>query len=148
METLKPRFQERDGWCGPACLQFIAREHGIPTTQSELARIMHTSHEGGTGHYEMFCGAMEIGLQPTQTLGMMVETLAELLPNYYVVVDWMTGTNESDDGHYDLLHKVENEKVYLNDATMTIEEFNSKWYDIESDGKRVDKWAMIVGKRK
>jgi ABC-type bacteriocin/lantibiotic exporter with double-glycine peptidase domain len=139
------RLQERDGWCGPAALQLITREHGLTYSQSELATLMGTTEEFGTSHYQMFCGAIKLGLQPTQVLGQPIETIAKALPDFHVIVNWMTGTNETDDGHYDYLRKIEDGKVYLTADTMTIEEFNSKWYDIE-DGKRIERWAMIVKK--
>lgn len=109
--------------------------------------MMGTTNHDGTGHYEMFYGVIKLGLQPTQMRDTTVEILWKLQSDYHIIVDWMTGTDESDDGHYDLIHKVEDGKVYLNADTMTIEEFNSKWYDIEADGQRIDKWAMIVQKQ-
>jgi hypothetical protein len=59
----------------------------------------------------------------------------------------MDGTDEENDGHYSLLEKVEDGKVYLHDYTFTTEEFDSKWYDIDR-GQRVNRWAMLVHKTK
>jgi ABC-type bacteriocin/lantibiotic exporter with double-glycine peptidase domain len=134
---------EEEGWCGPACLQYVARCCGIDYTQSQLARILNTSHENGTSHYQMFCGAMEIGLQPTQVLGLRIEALAEVLPQYHVIVNWMDGPNEKDDGHYSILKSVTEDMVHLEDGTMWIKDFEKNWYDIEKEG-RVNRWAMIV----
>jgi len=134
---------EQEGWCGPACLSFIAEQEHIDVTQSELAQLMGTSHENGTSHEQMLMGAKEIGLKPTQVLGMRIDTLAEVLPNYHVIVNWMSGSNDADDGHYSVLKSVTENTVVLEDREMKMEDFEKKWYDIEKEG-RVNRWAMIV----
>ena len=145
METLKPH-QEKDGWCGPSSLQLVARFHGIPTTQSQLAEMMGTTEKDGTGQYEMFCGAMKLGLHPTMMRDTTVEILRELQSDYHIIVDWMTGTDESEDGHYDVIKSITKDMVHLQKETMFIGDFNKKWYDVEANGQRVDRWAMIVKK--
>jgi ABC-type bacteriocin/lantibiotic exporter with double-glycine peptidase domain len=132
-----------EGWCGVEALQYIAQEEGLWFGQPELAHILGTTHESGTDHSQMFNGAMRIGLQPTQVLGQPIETIAKALPDFHVIVNWMQGENEADDGHYSRLWNVDKGVVYLHDAIMTVEEFNKKWYDFTPEG-RVDKWAMII----
>lgn len=63
-----------------------------------------------------------------------------------VIVNWMDGKDELNDGHYSCLKEVGKDKVYLEDKTVDLEEFEKNWYDIE-DGKRVNRWALIVYKR-
>ena len=134
---------QAEGWCGPSCLQFVARNEGLFFAQDQLARILGTTHENGTDHYQMFCGAIKIGLQPTQVLGMKIETLAEVLPQYHVIVNWMDGDNEADDGHYSVLKGITEDTVILEDRILKMEDFEKKWYDIEKEG-RVNRWAMLV----
>lgn len=134
---------EEEGWCGPATLQFIARQEGLLYTQSQLARILGTSHEEGTSHLQMFNGAREIGLHPAMIRDATLDILEELLPQYHIIVNWMDGTNEKDDGHYSVLKDVKDAQVYLDDTYMCIDSFNEKWYDIEKEG-RVNRWAMMV----
>lgn len=144
---MKEIQHEQTGWCGPARLQFIASKEGIAYSQVELARLMSTSEEEGTSQENLHKGAKEIGLEVFQLKGLGIEELSTLLDNHYIIVNWMDGPNDLGDGHYSLLKGVENGLVYLDDAVMPIPEFEGKWYDLE-DGKRVDKWSLIVWKRK
>lgn len=140
------RFQEQDGWCGAACIQAITRQRGMTYSQSEIATICGTSIEDGTSHYQMFCGGIKLGLQPTQVQDVDINFLKEVLPKFHVIVNWMDGPNDADDGHYSLLKSVTEDTIILEDQEMKMEDFEKKWYDIEKEG-RVNRWAMIV-KRK
>jgi predicted double-glycine peptidase len=135
--------QEESGWCGPACLAHIAKYEGLHYTQAQLARILGTNSEDGTSHYQMFCGALEIGLQATQVRDASLDMLAEVLPNFHVIVNWMTGTNEAEDGHYDLIKDITKDMVHLQEETMFRGTFEKYWYDIGKEG-RVNRWAMLV----
>jgi predicted double-glycine peptidase len=120
---------------------------GIRVTQTQLAEFMHTSCKNGTSQSEMVIGAKDIGLRAFRLQGSTIEILAELLPSHFIIVDWMSGPDDNEDGHYELLKKVENNRVYLEDTEMSIEEFNQKWYDVE-DGKRINNWAMLIWRRR
>lgn len=135
---------EQEGWCAPACIQFIAQQEGLYFEQTQLAQILETSHEEGTSHEHMLSGAKRIGLKCAQVQGQRIDALAEVLPEYYVVVNWMDGPNNESDGHYSIMKSVENGIVNLQDGSMKIEEFERKWYDLEMDGTRIDRWAMII----
>jgi ABC-type bacteriocin/lantibiotic exporter with double-glycine peptidase domain len=138
---------EKEGWCGPACLAWIAQQEGLFYTQAQLARIMGTTSEDGTSHEQMIRGAQEIGLRVFRLQGHHIEGLSELLPTHHIVVNWMDGPNDNDDGHYSILKDFVNGLVHLEDRVLDAEKFNEKWYDSEKEG-RVDRWAMIVLKKK
>jgi len=143
---MKERLQEAEGWCGPGVLQWVAKQEGLSFTQSELAEVMNTSVKDGTSHEQMVEGLKYIGLKGFPLEGLRIGELGILLKDYHVIVNWMSGPNDADDGHYALIDKVENGIVYLNDATIPIPDFEKNWYDIE-DGKRVNRWALVVYKR-
>ena len=143
MEKLK--IHEQPGWCGPACMQVITRDRGMTFSQSELGRMMGTTTEDGTNHIQMFSGAQKLELHPSMLEDATLEILTEFLPENHIIVNWMDGTDEKNDGHYSYLDRIDKDKVHLRDTTMTRQEFNEKWYDFE-DGKRVNRWAMIVKK--
>ncbi len=143
---MKERLHEQEGFCGPTVLQWVAKEEGIIKTQTELAELMGTTNKDGTPPDKMVECAKKIGLTAYPAKGADIESLGELLDNHHIIVDWMSGPNENDDGHYSELEKVDKGMVYLKDATMTVEEFDKRFYDID-DGKRSDRWAMIIWKR-
>jgi len=131
------------GWCGPVCLQWIAKKEGLFYGQDELAHIMGTTHEEGTSHEQMIKAANFIGLQAFPLQGAPIEVISELLPTHHVIVNWMDGPNDADDGHYSILKEVKDGMVHLGDTSMKVEDFEHKWYDIEKES-RVNRWAMIV----
>lgn len=144
---MKEIQHEQEGFCGPIALQWVAKQEHIETTQSELARMMNTTHENGTGHNEMFCGAIAIGLKPIQVQGMRIDALAEVLPDFHVIVNWMEDLTP-DGGHYSVLKEIKNGKVYLEENEMDIEEFDKRWYDFEEGNVKVEKWALIIKRGK
>lgn len=145
-EYLTKKLHEQPGFCGPGVIQQIASYEGIAISQSELARIMQTTIQAGTSQKNLHEGAKSIGLKAFQLKGLDIEELSTLLEHHHIVVNWMDGENEQEDGHYSLLDRVENGLVYLNDATMPVNKFEERWYDFE-EGERVNRWSLIVWKR-
>lgn len=135
----------KEGYCGPMALEWVAQQKGLDYTQERLAEICGTTTKDGTTHEAMLAGAREMGFRAFRLQGLYIEGLAELLNHHYVIVNWMDGDNEADNGHYSRLEKVEDGIVYLNDTKMPIDEFEKKWYDIE-DGEWVEKWSLIIRK--
>jgi hypothetical protein len=93
----------------------------------------------------MLSGAKFIGLKVAQVQGCRIDELAEVLPFYHVIVNWMDGPNEKEDGHYSLLKFVSEGMVHLEDRTIWVGDFEKKFYDMEKEG-RVNRWAMIIKK--
>lgn len=143
---MKEKLHEKPGWCGPGVIQRIADYEEMAFSQFELAEMMGTTNEEGTSQENMLKGAKQIGLEAFPVKGLGIEELSTLLDNHYIIVDWMDGEDDNEDGHYSILEKVEDGKVYLKDAEMTAEEFEKKWYDIDGGVKSV-RWAMIIWKR-
>ena len=138
-------MREQIGYCGPDVVQQIAHKEDIFISQSELADVMRTTNQEGTSHLGMLMGVRELGLKAFKVVGLKIEELKDFLPHNYVIVNWIDGGDELEDGHYSILTEV-SDKVYLNDYEMNIDEFEKKWYDFDR-GKRVDKWALIIKKQ-
>lgn len=145
---MKEIYQEQEGYCGPAVLQDIIHQEGMFATQSEIADVCRTTNKDGTSHLGLLMGARELGLKVFKVQGLRIDQLADFLPKHYVVVDWMTGDDEAEDGHYEQIEKIENGKIYLIEGEVfDIETFDKKWYDFDKDGVRIDRWAMLVHRR-
>lgn len=125
-------------------LEWVAQQKGLDYTQERLAEMMGTTTKDGTTHEAMLKGAREMGFKAFRLQGLGIEGLAELLNHHYIIVNWMDGDNEESDGHYSLIKSVENGIVNLQDTSMKIEEFERKWYDLEVNGERIDRWALII----
>ena len=144
---MKEIKNEQEGFCGPAVIQDIIHREGMFATQSEIADACRTTNKDGTTHLGLLMGAREMGLRVFKVQGLRIDQLADFLPKHHIVVNWMDGEDEENDGHYSLFEKIEDNKVYLHDYTFTVEEFDKKWYDIDR-GQRVNRWAMLVHKTK
>jgi ABC-type bacteriocin/lantibiotic exporter with double-glycine peptidase domain len=138
-------MREKEGWCGPDVMQTIIRKNGKDASQSKLAEIMGTSSEEGTSHMGMLVGAIESGLRAFQTKGLHPLDLNDLSKTHHIIVNWIQGENDREDGHYSVYEKYEDGKVYLHDAVLPEEDFNKLWYDYDR-GRRVDKWALLIKK--
>lgn len=53
---MKEIFHEQEGFCGPAALQWVAKQERLNFTQTELAEVMRTSQKDGTSHENMVAG--------------------------------------------------------------------------------------------
>lgn len=135
-----------EGWCGVEALQWVAEQELLYFTQSELARILGTTHENGTSHDQMIQGTRRIGLLCEGFSNLQTCMLPRLLQSNYIIVNWMQGPNEQEDGHYSPLLNIDQHMIYLKDAVMSLKEFEQKWYDITDEG-RVDQWALIIKKQ-
>ena len=142
---MKEIYIEEEGYCGPAVLQHILHLEDKFGSQSELADRMATSNKEGTSHMGMLIGAVESGLRAFQTKGLHSLDLNDLSKTHHIIVNWMTGDNEKEDGHYSLYEKFEDGRVFLHDAVMSEEQFNKVWYDYDR-GNRVDRWALLIKK--
>ena len=68
-----------------------------------------------------------------------------------VIVNYMSGPNDAEDGHYSVLYAVTETTVAINNpewvGMITIfrrEDFEKIWYDIAEDGTRQERWALVV----
>lgn len=143
--------QAEDSFCGPASLAWAAKEQGVNISQYELAKIMETTYEDGTSHGAMVEGAHAIGLMVMVVNGADLKDLQHMRDKgFSVIVNWMSGPKDLEDGHYSNFIEYKGGVVSLNDCSeggmirgMTGEEFNGRWYDID-EGVRARKWALVV----
>ncbi|MCK9371430.1 cysteine peptidase family C39 domain-containing protein, partial [Candidatus Dojkabacteria bacterium] len=108
---MKEIHQQEEGYCGPAVIQDILHQEGMFATQSEIADVCSTTNAEGTSHLGLLRGARELGLRAFKVQGMRIDQIADFLPKHYVIVNWMSGPDEAEDGHYGLIEKVENNIV-------------------------------------
>ena len=146
LTNMKEIYYEQEGWCGPSVLQWVAEQERLDFTQSRLAEVMGTTNKEGTSHPQMVEGLKHVGLKGFTLEGLRIEELGILLKDHHVIVNWMDGEDEENDGHYSVLKEVREDKVYLEDKVINIEDFERKWYDIVG-GKRVNRWALVVYKK-
>src|SRR3990167_8310130 len=134
------------GACGPACLAHVAKEQGVfPLSQTELATHIYDPSWGTDGE------AMVRGLSLLGLSGEWVQQSLDELNNLRksgqsVIVNYMSGPNDAEDGHYSVLYAVTETTVAINNpewvGMITIfrrEDFEKIWYDIAEDGARQER---------
>jgi predicted double-glycine peptidase len=137
----------RSAYCGPATLAMAFEAHDLQLSQELLAIWAGFTPEWGTEYDGMFRVAQQF-FDPEIVVGASLEALARVAPVKPVVVNWMTGSNHHEDGHYSLLDSVFQLEVVLMDPdigrrVMPRPEFEDKWWDLAKSG-RVERWAMIL----
>jgi len=156
-ETMKEhepmRGQENESWCGPACIQeILKRRLKLGISQAELSRRMNTTEENGTSQEDMVRILREFGLDIYATTTKPLDKLNKIRKKgAEIILNWMSGRNEENDGHYSILDALNENYIGLNNPSfkgsyniLRRQDFENIWYDIEADGRRVDKWALIV----
>ena len=139
------------GYCGPAVLAAAAKQQGIEITQRELADVMGTTEKLETSHEDMMHGAFEAGMnfiaQERLNLGQLN---AIRVGGFSVILNWMDGDDDQNDGHYSLLEDLTPKEIVLNDPSnggeirrFSRHEFEQRWFDI-NNGKVVRNWSMIL----
>ena len=100
--------QKEEAWCGVACIaEALHRVQGKIVPQDELAKYLGTTKKDGTDHQQMFRGTLGLGLNAELLLGTSLKILQEHLNNNEVViVNWMSGFDINNDGHYSILEEI------------------------------------------
>jgi len=150
-------YQERDvkGWCGPAVLAMALESVGISVTQSELAKIAPYDPDWGTDHEAMLAGARAFVLGAYEVIGRGLEELGQLAEKKAVILNFMDGLGNGEDGHYVLLDRLtENDIVVVDPNPISsvdggfrkIERgwFEKHFWDVNRGGKVVGRWALAI----
>lgn len=151
--------REVPGWCGPACLAHVALHFGIEDWgEKKIGEAIGASVEKGTGHEQMLKGVKLMGLEGEW----VKKTLEELdtirqKEGAQVILNWMTGEKEEDDGHYSIFDGFctigpdETPGITLNDPEwvgsfriMERQKFEDVWYDIDQKGEVKEGYALII----
>jgi ABC-type bacteriocin/lantibiotic exporter with double-glycine peptidase domain len=143
--------QKQENWCGPACVQEVLRRKGIKVSQKKLARQLKTD-EDGTTQWNIANILEKYHLDFRYGEGACLDRLNEAIRDgATVIVDWMTGANWVDDGHYSILERADEHYVYLNNpegigyyGMFDREKWEKAWFDVETDGAVTYQWALVI----
>jgi len=143
--------REVAGFCGPACLAHVAKEQGVGAlSQSALASEIYDPNWGTDGE-AMLRGLTLLGLSGEWRQQSLNELNEERKKGHSVIVNYMSGPNDAEDGHYSVLYAVTETTVAINNpewvGMITIfrrEDFERIWYDIAEDGARQERWALVI----
>jgi len=143
--------QKTDYNCGPASLQMVFGYFKSFHSQSELAKLVRTTPEVGTGHQHMIEAAIKNGfhcyVNEDSTIHEIKHYLNTKLP---VIVNY---TEPSwDEGHYAVVSGYTPFSLVLNDPwngknfKMSFKRFLSRWHD-HWEHKTYHHWIMVISKK-
>jgi ABC-type bacteriocin/lantibiotic exporter with double-glycine peptidase domain len=145
--------QESSGWCGAACMaEAIKRRKGIKISQSEVAKVLGTTDENGTSLRQMVAGARKFGLEASIVVGRSLDKLQKQVDKGNIVIlDWMSGHNLDEDGHYSLLEATTKKTITVNDSdgmvgslrTFLKKDFKKVWFDV-GETENTKKVAIVL----
>ena len=152
-EIIKGRY--KPGMCGPACLAWACYElTDYYPSQKQIAREMGINEEWGTTGEEMLKGVAMLGLTGEWVQKGLDELKKELDGGSSVIVNYMSGPNQQEDGHYSVLSNATRDTVTLQDPEwigslkiMHRKLFEGIWWDVTETGEKLEKWALIVKRR-
>lgn len=147
--------QMKDGWCGPTSLTYVAKHHGIPTTQRKVAALTKTTVARGAEPKQLVNGAKALGFTVStiankssqETLNRIKRALAR---KHSVIVDYLTGKNLKNDGHYSVVKNISDKTISLWDPelgktrSVPKEDFIASWKDTSTNGGIFSRWAMFL----
>lgn len=144
--------QEQEYTCGPACMRMILASKGINYSEKELEVLMETIPElslnGGTKCAAFSKVAKMFNLDYVLGENSNIEMLKKLLnEKAIVVILFMQRSNIGDYGHFSIVRKISEDKIYLADPDeqdnfpMKLSEFLQEWYS-ESEDKT--QWFFAV----
>lgn len=141
-----------EGFCGPACLEFIAERFGVPVDQPRLAELLGTTKKDGTPHPMMVMGARLMGLEVVEINCTNIIDLAKMKDlGYEIIVNWMDGEDSKNDGHYSVIREIKQETIVLDDPSwgeireMRMSVFEKQWFDYEGE-RKIERWALAIRK--
>jgi ABC-type bacteriocin/lantibiotic exporter with double-glycine peptidase domain len=155
---MKRSYQQKDGWCGPASLQYALGKLGKKISQKKLARKVKATIAGGTAPKDIKKAVKKMGFKvkthqgksPSKTLASMNKTVKK---GGMAMVDYLAGKDINNDGHYSVLEKATKKKVSLWDPspgkkrTIPTKKFIKNWKDTTTGGRIFTKWGIEIKKK-
>ena len=134
--------------CGPRSLQIGLASYGISIDLDKLIRFSDHTVAHGTSTVGMIHAAARY-TRPYGLSGWDIKDLQEVSGRFPVIVDYMKGSDPTDDGHYSLIESMTSTEIILMDPdcglrTELKDTFIANWWDIEPTGVKVEKWAMVL----
>jgi uncharacterized protein len=160
---IPPAEQKNSYSCGPAAAQSIAHYFGKWTRQDDLADDLHTTSEKGTSPESIAAYFNKKGLKAEVREDLTIDDLREFTndKNTAVILDfqaWGDKKNYSDeweDGHYAVLSGINDTDITFRDPSLnddlgklSISDFESRWHDKGSDGKKYNCMGIVVKGKK
>lgn len=155
--------QETDFSCGPAALLAALRYFGVDegATEHDLYGELGTTSKWGTSPEPMAAAAQARSLDADYEVGFSLEGLRRVLDLGGIAIVGIQAWSDDDediewnsdtgDGHYVVAIGMDDENVYCMDPSledvygyMPIEEFVSRWHDVESDGTFEHHPAIVI----
>lgn len=150
------RFQEKDGWCGPAVIQMALFAGGVEKTQKEIAKDVcfdwwGTSQDIMYGYLSQFFNVLDFKSDAS-----LLDIEEHLKGGHVIIANWWDDIDPKDkEGHYSLILDYDRKggKITLADPSegrgvweIDAKEFVSKWYDFLDirNRKRIDHWMLWI----
>ena len=138
--------------CGPAVMkEVIKRKFHREERQEDLKYLMGTD-DNGTSQKKMLETAFNKGFEAFMTTELDLNQLqTHLNQGHQVILNWMSGHDEENDGHYSVLDQVSRHFITISDPdgnvgslrTFERKDFEKFWYDWEGESK-VEHWALVM----
>jgi len=107
----------------------------------------------GTNGDQMLAGAVMLGFTGEWVQKSLDDLSLDKQEGCAVILNWMSGGNDQEDGHYSPLEWADKDVVVIQDPEwigsikiMNRQMFERVWYDITETGEKQEKWALVVKK--
>ena len=153
------KFQQlKDGWCGPASLQYALNAQGIFLSQEKIASMTGTTLKNGVDPKGIKTFLKKIGIDYQELIGndafSIIKQLNEQIDSgKSAIVDYLDGSKLSWDGHYSVFKKSTGKNLnvwcpsYDKVRSFPKNKFFKKWKDTKKDGKLFRNWALVLSSR-
>ena len=141
------RFQEKQGWCGPAVIQMTLEASGITKSQKEIAKDVYLEWWGTTGTILLAYLSRFFGQVNYKNNSTLPDLLSHLSHGHIVIVNWWDDVDKGDvpGGHYSIAGDYKNGILTLVDPsnsrkgiwTIPDKEFEKRWYDFVDVNNKV-----------
>ncbi|OGM56816.1 hypothetical protein A3A50_03800 [Candidatus Woesebacteria bacterium RIFCSPLOWO2_01_FULL_38_20] len=152
------RYQQEDGWCGPAVVQMALAVGRIRKTQKAVAKDIYQPWWGTTQQAIHAYLSKYFSRLNSKNNSKISDILYHLNKDHAIIVNWWDDINtdpDDADGHYCLIldYDQKNRKLVLADPSerrgiwkMGRKDFNDRWYDaIDLAGKKwIDGWMLWI----
>jgi ABC-type bacteriocin/lantibiotic exporter with double-glycine peptidase domain len=145
--------QEKDYFCGPACLNMILKFYNIDISQRELAKKLKTTQSHGTRNRNIKKIAEKYGFNAKEYKNSSIRQLKELIKkNVPIIVNYLD--LEDHEGHLAIVIGYTKSKIILDDPaphygknlSINIKEFNDLWKG-GFENKKTKRWMLAITRK-
>lgn len=147
--------QQKDGWCGPASLQYALAEQGLEVDQADIAKETHTTISSGVDPKPLQEVAQKHGMSTYIIEGKPLEQTWNILKEYKkegwsIIIDYLAG-NSKDDGHYVVVNEIKDHMMYVFDPsnngsikTISKDYLKDHWADYKMNDQIIKRFALFI----